>query len=244
MHLHTLEAVLASPTAYSPMPPNLSLIDLYRHTTHHILAALPRPSPPLSLPPSLSPAHSTLSSLPLPLPLPPPPSSPLRHLSFTYEPGYAPHRELAGAAPWDSVPGTGAEGWGAEGDALPDVAQDARVWTYARRASDACAVLFGGAGGFEDVLCERARAGVSTGGAAGGSESRAGGVKRAFANLEVLALRVWDPSVGKDEEWWAERVRRWLPTLCALGLVELDVGRDTCAYTNLRTCLHTCGHRY
>ena len=88
------------------------------------------------------------------------------------------------------------------------------------------------------MLCERerARAGVSTGAAAGGSESRAGGLKRAFANLEVLALRVWDPSVGKDEEWWAERVRRWLPTLCAIGVVELDVRRDTCTYTNLRTC--------
>ena len=235
MHLHTLEAVLASPTAYSPMPPNLSLISLYRHTTQHILAALPRPSPSPSLSVSL---HSVSSPLPS-LPLPPPPSSPLRHLSFTYEPGYATHRELAGAAPWDSVPGTGAEGWGAEGDALPDVAQDARVWTYARRASDAWAVLFGGAGGFEDVLCERARAGMSTD---GGGEGR--GLKPAFANMEVLALRVWDPSVRKDEEWWAERVRRWLPTLCALGLVELDVRRDTCTYTNLRTCLHTCGHRY
>lgn len=79
-------------------------------------------------------------------------------------------------------------------------------YTYEQKRSVAMGMLLGGV---EDILLE-------------GEELR-----KPFAGLRVLNLRLWDPLGGKDDGWWLSEVARSLPALHARGILSLEVIRTS-----------------
>ncbi|KAI0743418.1 hypothetical protein C8Q80DRAFT_1323946 [Daedaleopsis nitida] len=52
-------------------------------------------------------------------------------------------------------------------------------------------------------------------------------LRRPFAGLRVLNIRLWDPLGGKDDQWWLNEVAKSLPALYARGILSLEVVRTS-----------------